>query len=145
MLDFEWGKFLTWNFSEAVNHPAYGYSILLLIFLCFFLFLVRKLRTELIHVFSDEEGNVQITPNALHELVRKSCDGIPGIFSPATSIIRKGQNFRLNVRIHIRQDCNIKETRLTLQKEIESTLIENLSFTNFDGTDVVIKGFQGKT
>jgi hypothetical protein len=80
MLEFEWGKFLTWSFSEAINHPAYGYSILLLIFLCFFLFLLRKLRTELIHVFSDEEGNVQITPNALHELVRKSCDGIPGIF-----------------------------------------------------------------
>ena len=136
---------MTWNFSEAINHPAYFYAILLLILLCFFLFLLRKLRTELIHVFSDEDGNVQITPNALHELVRKSCDGIPGILSPATSIVRKGRNFRLNIRIHIRQDCNIKETRLTLQKKIESIMIDNLSFTNFDGTDVVIKGFQGTT
>ena len=145
MLDFEWRNFLTWSFSEAINHPAYGYAIVLLILLCFFLFLLRKLRTELIHVFSDEDGNVQITPNALHELVRKSCDGIPGIFSPATSIVRKGRNFRLNIRIQIRQDCNIKETRLTLQKRIESIMINNLSFTNFDGTDVVIKGFQGTT
>ena len=145
MLDFEWRNFLTWSFSEAINHPAYGYAIVLLILLCFFLFLLRKLRTELIHVFSDEDGNVQITPNALHELVRKSCDGIPGIFSPATSIVRKGRNFRLKIRIQIRQDCNIKETRLTLQKRIESIMINNLSFTNFDGTDVVIKGFQGTT
>ncbi len=142
MLDFEWGKILTWSFSEAIQEPIYGYSLLLLLFLCLFLFLLRKLRTELIQVFSDEEGNVQITPNALHELVRKSCDGIPGVFSPSTDIIKKGRNFRLIVRIRIRQDCNIKETRLTLQKKIESIMIENLSFTNFDGTDVVIKGFQ---
>ena len=133
-------------------YPNCGIKITIKLVICVrmvcgdhFLFLLRKLRTELIHVFSDGEGNVQITPNALHELVRKSCDGIPGIFSPATTIIRKGRNFRLNVRIHIRQDCNIKETRLTLQRKIESIMIDNLSFTNFDGTDVVIKGFQVKT
>ena len=33
--------------------------------------------------------------------------------------------------INICQSCNI-----------EKTLIDNLSFTNFDGVDVIIKGFQ---
>ena len=105
--------------------------------------MIRKLRKELIPVFADEEGNVQITPHALHELVKKSCEDIPGIFSPSTSINRKGKNFRLDIRIRIKQDCNIKNTRKVLRDRIEAVMIENLSFTNFEGLDIVIKGFQG--
>jgi hypothetical protein len=30
-----------------------------------------------------------------------------------------------------------------LRDRIEAVMIENLSFTNFEGLDIVIKGFQG--
>jgi hypothetical protein len=143
MFDINWHSYLTWTFSEATEKPVYWYSILALVVLCSLLFLIRKLRKELIQVFADEEGNVQITPHALHELVKKSCEGIPGIFSPSTAVNRRGSNFRLDIRIRIKQDCNIKETRQTLQKKIETIMVENLGFTNFDGLDIVIKGFQG--
>jgi|TARA_B110000467_G_C18142162_1_gene379398 hypothetical protein len=144
MLEVDWHSLLSWNFSDAVEEPIYWYAIITFIVLCSLFILIRKLRKELIPVFADEEGNVQITPNALHELVRKTCAEIPGIFAPATAIKRKGNNFRLNIRIRIKQDCNIKEIRKTLRNEIETIMVENLSFTNFGGLDIIIKGFQGK-
>ena len=144
MFEFDWHSFLSWSFSDAIEEPIYWYAIILLLILCSLLIVVGKLRKELIPVFADEEGNVQITPHALHELVRKTCEEIPDIFAPATAIKRKGNIIRLNISIRIRQDCNIKETRLNLRSKIETIMVENLSFTNFEGLDIVIKGFQGK-
>jgi uncharacterized alkaline shock family protein YloU len=110
--------------------------------LCFYI--LRKLRKELIEVFADEVGNVQITPNALHELVKKSSDEIEGLFCPSTEIKKKGNTFRLNIKIRIKKDCDIKEVRKSLKNKIESTMVENLGFTNFQGLDIIIKGFQDK-
>jgi hypothetical protein len=144
MFEIDWHSFLSWSFSDAIEKPIYWYAISLFLVLCSLLFVIRKLRNELIQVFTDEEGNVHITPHALHELVRKTCEEIPDIFAPATAIKRKRNNFRLNISIRIKQDCNIKETRQTLRNKIETIMLENLSFTNFEGLDIVIKGFQGK-
>ena len=144
MFEVDWHSLLSWNFSDAMDEPIYWYAIILLLFLCSLLIVIKKFRKELIQVFADEEGHVHITPHALHELVTKTCGEIPGIFVPTTTIKRKGDNFRLNISIRIKQDCNIKETRQTLRNKIETIMVENLSFTNFDGLDIVIKGFQGK-
>ncbi|MDG1325824.1 MAG: hypothetical protein P8P49_08655 [Opitutales bacterium] len=143
MFDFDWRTFLHWEFSDAIESSVYLYTLVLFTVLCSLLILIRKLRKELIPVFTDEQGDVQITPHALHELVKKSCEDIPGVYSPSTSINRKGRNFRLDIRIRIKQDCNIKNTRKVLSDKIEKVMIENLGFTNFNGLDIVIKGFQG--
>ena len=67
MLELDWDIFQRLTFTEAIQKPIYWYAILLLFFLLLCLFTLRKLRKELIEVFADEVGNVQITPNALHE------------------------------------------------------------------------------
>ena len=85
MFNFDWHTFLHREFSDAIESSGYWYALALLAVLCSLLYLIRKLRKELIPVFADEEGNLQITPHALHELVKKSCEDIPGIFSPSTS------------------------------------------------------------
>ena len=143
MFEIDW-HFLSWSFSDAIEEPIYWYAFILLLFLCALFIVIRKFRKELIQVFADGEGHVHITPHALHELVRKTCEEIPGIFAPVTAIKTKGDNFRLDISIRIKQDCNIKETRQTLRNKIETIMVENLSFTNFEGLDIVIKGFQGK-
>ena len=76
MLDLYWAGFHKLTFVEALQKPIYWYAILLLLILVLCFVVLRKLRRELIVVFADEEGNVQITPNALHEIVKKSCDQI---------------------------------------------------------------------
>ena len=62
------------TFEEAVDKPIYLYAVGLLVLLIAALWIVRSLKRELIPVFSDEEGLVQITPHALHELVRRTCE-----------------------------------------------------------------------
>lgn len=137
-----WKNFTNLTFYEAIEYPFYWYAILLVLILFVLLIAFRRFRRELIEVFHDEDGQVKITPNALHELVKKSCEGISGVFSPSTTIQRKRNSIRLNIRIRVKQNCNIKEIRSTLQNNIGNTLIENLCFTNFEGVDVIIKGFQ---
>ena len=141
MLEINWDNFQRLTFTEAIQKPIYWYGMALLLFLCLCLYILRKLRKELIEVFTDEVGNVQITPNALHELVKKSSDEINGVFCPSTEIKKKGKSFRLNIKIRIKKDCDVKEIRKSLQDKIESTMVENLGFTNFQGLDIIIKGF----
>ena len=72
--------------SEAILSPIFWYSILLVILFCLIWWMIKKAKSDLVYVFKDEEGAVQITPNALRELVRKSCVSIPGVHSPSTQI-----------------------------------------------------------
>ena len=74
------------SFKEAQQEPIYWYALILLLFLILFLWAIRKLRNDLVSVFHDEEGGVQITTQALQELVKKSCLDIEGIDAPTTKI-----------------------------------------------------------
>ena len=60
-----------WTIHQAINDKFYQYALSFFILISIVLFLVRKFKQDLIKVFSDEQGDVQITQNALHELVRK--------------------------------------------------------------------------
>lgn len=130
------------TFMEAIEEPLYLYALALLVFLAIFLAIVRNFKRELIPVFSDEEGLVKITPHALHELVRKTCEVFPEVNSPSTRIRLKGKELRLNIHIKVKPDCNVKETRTSIRKRLEEIMVENLNFSNFGGVDIVIKGFQ---
>ena len=130
------------TFMEAIEEPLYLYALALLVFLAISLAVVRNFKRELIPVFSDEEGLVKITPHALHELVRKTCEVFPEVNSPSTRIRLKGKELRLNIHIKVKPDCNIKETRTSIRERLEEIMVENLNFSNFGGVDIVIKGFQ---
>jgi divalent metal cation (Fe/Co/Zn/Cd) transporter len=127
---------------EAIEEPLYLYALALLVFLAIFLAVVRNFKRELIPVFSDEEGLVKITPHALHELVRKTCEAFPEVNSPSTRIRLKGKELRLNIHIKVKPDCNVKETRTSIRERLEEIMVKNLNFSNFGGVDIVIKGFQ---
>ena len=130
------------TFMEAIEEPLYLYALALLVFLAIALAVVRNFKRELIPVFSDEEGLVKITPHALHELVRKTCEVFPEVNSPSTRIRLKGKALRLNIHIKVKPDCNVKETRTSIRERLEEIMVENLNFSNFGGVDIVIKGFQ---
>ncbi len=130
------------TFMEAIEEPLYLYALALLVFLAIFLAIVRNFKRELIPVFSDEEGLVKITPHALHELVRKTCEVFPEVNSPSTRIRLTGKELRLNIHIKVKPDCNVKETRTSIRERLEEIMVENLNFSNFGGVDIVIKGFQ---
>ena len=130
------------TFVEAIREPFYHAVTALLFFLLLLLYLLRKFRRELILAFSDEEGAVQITPNALHELVRKSCEDLDAVHSPTTKIVHLRGKLRLHVRLRVEADCNIKETRSALRERVEHVLVGNLGLKNFGGVDVVVKGFR---
>lgn len=130
------------TFMEAIEEPLYLYALALLVFLAIFLAVVRNFKRELIPVFSDEEGLVKITPHALHELVRKTCEAFPEVNSPSTRIRLKGKELRLNIHIKVKPDCNVKETRTSIRERLEEIMVKNLNFSNFGGVDIVIKGFQ---
>ena len=138
-------SYLNLSGAEAFNHPLFYYGVIALLVLFFCWWLSRKLSTELVSVFTDEEGAVQITPRALRELVRKSCTTIPGVHSPKTRIIKKGLSLRLHVSLRVDQDCKVKETRSHLKEKLEGIMVNNLNFDNFTGVDLVISGFEDQS
>ena len=130
------------TFEEAIEESLYLYAFGFLVFLVASMFVIRSFKRELIPVFSDEEGLVQITPHALHELVRKTCEAFPEVNSPSTRIRKDAKELRLDIHIKVKPDCNVKDTRTQLRERLEEVMIANLNFSNFGGVDIVIKGFQ---
>ena len=130
---------------EAGEEPLYLYAFFLLVFLAIILAVARSFKKELIPVFADEEGLVKITPHALHELVRKTCEVFPEVNSPSTRIRLKGRELRLDIHLKVNPDCNVKETRTSIRERLEEIMVKNLNFSNFGGVDIIIKGFQSES
>lgn len=128
--------------SEAISSPVFWYSLSVILVLLISWWLLKLGHSELVSVFSDNEGAVQITPQALRELVRKSCSTIPGVHSPSTKIYKKSKAIRLLVRLRVEPDCKVKVVRSQLREKLEHVMTENLNFANFGGVDVIIRGFQ---
>jgi len=137
-----WLSFKDWTLETAINDSIYLFSIISLLTLICLLFLINRLKQELIPVFSDNDGEVKITHTALHELVRNASRKIPGIFSPNTNIIRKGGGIYLKIRIQLKNNSDFKEIRSQLQTSIEQTLTKELCFKNYKGSEIIIKGFK---
>ena len=113
--------------KEALSSPVFGYSLLVVCCMLFCWWLIRKTKTDLVSVFSDNEGAVQITPQALRELVRKSCETIPGIHSPSTKIFKKSQKIWLLVGLRVEPNCKVKETRHQLRESVKKLWLKTLT------------------
>ena len=131
-----------WTIEEALGKEIWWYSWALFILLVAILWTYKRIKKDLVPILSDEDGNVRITPHALQELVSKSCLNMEGIHSPTTSIVKKGNQIRLLVRIQVNTESNIQEARKKLKERLEHIMIENLCFSNFGGVDLIIKGFK---
>ncbi|MEC7800398.1 MAG: hypothetical protein VX609_03830 [Verrucomicrobiota bacterium] len=131
-----------WTIEEALEKEIWWYACLLFILLVAILWTYKRIKKDLVPILSDEDGNVRITPHALQELVSKSCLNMEGIHSPTTSIVKKGNQIRLLVRIQVNTESNIQEARKKLKDRLEHIMIENLCFSNFGGVDLIIKGFK---
>ena len=131
-----------WTIEEALEKEIWWYAWVLFILLVAILWTYKRIKKDLVPILSDEDGNVRITPHALQELVSKSCLNMEGIHSPTTSIVKKGNQIRLLVRIQVNTESNIQEARKKLKDRLEHIMIENLCFSNFGGVDLIIKGFK---
>ena len=128
--------------SEAVREPIYLGAIVVLICLIGLLVLARMLKTELIPAFEDKEGAVHVTPHALHELVRKSCEQIEDVKSRNARISMNKGKLNLNIRLQVNGNCKINETRTRLKKHLETVLVDNLGLKNFGGVNITVVGFK---
>jgi hypothetical protein len=128
--------------SQALREPIYLGAIVFLVCLVGLLALTRMMKTELIPAFQDKEGAVHVTPQALHELVRKSCEQIDEIKNRNTRISMNQGKLSLDVRLQVNGDCKINETRARLKKHLQTVLVDNLGLRNFDGVNITVVGFK---
>ena len=134
--------YLSLDAKQAISSPLLWYGLGIVFFLLLFWKLIRSSQPQLVSVFTDDEGSVQITPQALRELVRKSCADLPGVHSPSTKIFTKSNQVRLLVKLEVEPGSQVKLIRSQLNQKLEQVMVENLNFSNFGGIDIVIKGFQ---
>ena len=128
--------------SEALHEPIYLGALAVLACLVGLLVLIRKLKTDLIPAFEDSDGSVMVTPHALHELVRKSCEQLDEVNSRNTRITMNRGKLNLDVRLQVNGDCNINETRARLRKHLKTVLVDNLGLKNFGGINITVVGFK---
>ena len=57
-------------------------------------------------------------------------------------IIRKRNSLRLNVRIDFQTNSDVMAIRTELTRKLEEVMNDKLNFQNFEGVDLVIKGFE---
>jgi len=134
--------YLSLDAKQAISSPLLWYGLGIVFFLLLLWKLIRSSQPQLVSVFTDDEGAVKITPQALRELVRKSCADLLGVHSPSTKIFTKSNQVRLLVKLEVEPGSQVKLIRSQLNQKLEQVMVENLNFSNFGGIDIVIKGFQ---
>ena len=134
--------YLSLDAKQAISSPLLWYGLGSVFFLLLLWKLIRSSQPQLVSVFTDDEGAVKITPQALRELVRKSCADLPGVHSPSTKVFTKSNQVRLLVKLEVEPGSQVKLIRSQLNQKLEQVMVENLNFSNFGGIDIVIKGFQ---
>ena len=134
--------YLSLDAKQVISSQLFWYGLAIVFILLCLWKLIRSSQPKLVAVFTDDEGTVKITPQALRELVRKSCADLPGVHSPSTKIFTKSNQVRLLVKLEVEPGSQVKQIRTQLNQKLEQVMVESLSFSNFGGIDIVIKGFQ---
>ena len=122
------------------------YLVLIIVFFIF-LFLLNSLiiffRDPSILAYKTSNGDVEVSKNAVKDLILSVCNNENGIIK-ANAIIKNYKNLNLKIKIQINNKSNLRIIEENLQKKIRETLIENLGIEKVGRINIIAVGIKLK-
>lgn len=140
MMERLWDDATSWCEANPELSLLLGAFVLLLLFWL----LVRRLsrKPKQVKAFSDEVGSVYVTVHAITDLIRATCEHIPGISRPRINLRQKKGVTSLELRMRLESGSRIREIREAIRKHLRNTLETNLGFDHLGDITVVIDEYK---
>ena len=100
-------------------------------------------RSRSIRVFDASGGSVLISTQALEDLVTSTCLLVEEVRSAKARLIRNGEKVNVEVRLHLNNHANLKDTLVTVQSFIRESVQRNLGMRNLATIDLKVNQLSG--
>lgn len=121
------------------------YLVLAAALVVFILALVLRYqgRSRSIRVFDASGGSVLISAEALEALVTSTCLLVEEVRSARARLVCNGEKVNVEVRLHLNNHANLKDTLITVQSFIRESVQRNLGMRNLATVDLKVSHLSG--
>lgn len=112
-------------------------AILLVVLVVVFL----KLGKANLLVFNNDDGKVEISPNAIQEIIQRTCEQFVEVGRARSDIIKSKGRIHIKVRLKLRVKTRLQDISNELQRQITHAIRHDLGIENLGEVTVIVEGF----
>lgn len=92
-------------------------------------------------VFNNEDGKVEISRNAIQEIIQRTCEQFVEVGRARGDISKKKGQIKIKVRLKLRVKTRLQDISNELQKQITRAIRDDLGIENLGEVNVIVEGF----
>jgi len=100
-----------------------------------------KLGKRNLLVFNNEDGKVEISRNAIQEIIQRTCERFVEVGRARGDISKSKGNINIKVRLKLRVKTRLQDISNELQRQITHAIRNDLGIENLGEVHVVVEGF----
>ena len=100
-----------------------------------------KLGKNNLLVFNNDDGKVEISRNAIQEIIQRTCEQFVGVGKARGDIVKSKGQINIKVRLKLRVKTRLQDISNELQRQITHAIRNDLGIENLGVVNVVVEGF----
>ena len=103
--------------------------------------LFLKLGKQNLLVFNNQDGKVEISRNAIQEIIQRTCEQFVEVGKARGDIKKSKGQINIKVRLKLRVKTRLQDISNELQRQITHAIRHDLGIENLGEVHVVVEGF----
>jgi uncharacterized alkaline shock family protein YloU len=100
-----------------------------------------KLGKNNLLVFNNDDGKVEISRNAIQEIIQRTCEQFVEVGKARGDIVKSKGQINIKVRLKLRVKTRLQDISNELQRQITHAIRNDLGIENLGVVNVVVEGF----
>jgi uncharacterized alkaline shock family protein YloU len=100
-----------------------------------------KLGKSNLLVFNNQDGKVEISRNAIQEIIQRTCEQFVEVGKARGDISKSKGKINIKVRLKLRVKTRLQDISNELQRQITHAIRDDLGIENLGEVNVVVEGF----
>ena len=107
--------------------------------------LFLKLGKQNLLVFNNQDGKVEISRNAIQEIIQRTCEQFVEVGKARGDISKSKGKINIKVRLKLRVKTRLQDISNELQRQITHAIRHDLGIENLGEVHVIVEGFLAET
>ena len=92
-------------------------------------------------VFNNQDGKVEISRNAIQEIIQRTCEQFVEVGKARGDISKSKGKINIKVRLKLRVKTRLQDISNELQRQITHAIRDDLGIENLGEVNVIVEGF----
>jgi hypothetical protein len=126
-----------------INRPEFLVGVAFGLVLCALvvaLFTLLRRPPQMFEAFSNEQGKVLVSRQALQEQIQRRCEELGDVGKARATVIDKSGTLSIHIRLRVRSNARLIGISGYLQEQIDAVLRRNLGIENVGPIDIIVTG-----